>query len=204
MITVYFYKVPNLINSEESEFLNTFFTQEELQKPKLMPEVKHLTSLFSKAIAKTVAAKETGISAKEIKIKTSATKKPFFENLENIHFNISHSDDTVAVAFCDEEIGVDIEKIKTANFKIAERFFSKDEQEYVSSHSDKDLAFFEIWTAKEAYFKQSGKGIGTDFSKVSVKNAVISPKITTFERNGFTVSVCCDKKDEIVCKEFKI
>lgn len=203
MVTIYTYKIPKQMTSAEISFLNTFCTPKELEKPPLFPETKHLTSVFGKAITKSLISDKTGIPADKIQIEKNANGKPFIKDFPHIHFNVSHSEDTVAVAFCDEEIGIDIEKIKTANLKIAKRFFSKDEEEYILNHTNKNTAFFEIWTAKEAYFKRSGEGIGTDFFKTSVKNTKLSQKITTFERDGFMVSVCCDKKDDIILKPFE-
>lgn len=204
MTDIYFYTIPSAARIENFPILQRIFSPQELKKTNLMPETKHLTSLFGKLIAKTVASKKTGIALKQLQIERTAFGKPYFKNLPDFHFNVSHCENTVAVAFADSPIGIDIEKLKTADFKISERFFNQRENEYIKNSSNPDYAFFEVWTAKEAYFKHKGTGINSDFSKFIVKDDMISKKITTTEYNGFILSVCLNKKSEINIKNFEL
>lgn len=97
--------------------------------------------------------------------------KPFFEDLKDFHFNISHSGKWVVLAYGDNNAGVDIEKMKESewNVKLAKRYFSENEQEYVFSegifHHER---FFEIWTGKESYLKYLGTGINRALDSFSV------------------------------------
>ena len=43
--------------------------------------------------------------------------KPYIKNYPDYHFNISHSNGAVAIAFSDYPVGVDIEKIRKADMK---------------------------------------------------------------------------------------
>ncbi len=63
-------------------------------------------------------------------------------------------------------VGVDIECIREYDEKLAERFFSREEQDYLKFSMDKNENFTRIWTSKEAYGKFTGGGItdGLDFS----------------------------------------
>lgn len=192
MIEVYLYEIPKNTVLQNNFFINRFCTKEELQKPSLFPETKHLTSLYGKAIAKFIAAQKTKVDGREVVIKKTTEGKPYFVNIRNLHFNISHCENMVAVAFCDKEIGVDIEKIRSADLNIAKRFFTPQEYDYVLNHHYKNKAFFEVWTAKEAYLKRVGTGINSDFSKISVKSNSVSEKITTTEQNEFIISLCCE------------
>ncbi len=113
------------------------------------------------------------------------------------HFNISHSEDIVAVCVHDTPIGIDVEKINDIDPKIAMRFFAPAELLYLFGHEPKDadlekvlppdarLRFFEIWTAKEAYLKYSGEGM------THVKN--VDTTVLTFERhllpNDYVVTI---------------
>lgn len=86
----------------------------------------------------------------------TAMGKPYFENL-NIHFNISHSQDIWACLIGPGCCGLDVQYIKPCNFgKIAGRFFSCAENEYVRHHGL--VGFFDIWARKEAYGKYTGEG----------------------------------------------
>ena len=71
-------------------------------------------------------------------------------------------------------IGVDIEKLRSYDERIAERFFSKEEQEYLKHTDEKDENFTRIWTSKEAYGKFTGKGI-TDGLKFSMFHDPLVP-----------------------------
>lgn len=79
-------------------------------------------------------------------------------------FNISHSEDLIALAVASEEaIGLDIEMInpELSTHELANRVFS--EQEYLQLESAASACFcerfFELWTLKEAYLKALGMGL---------------------------------------------
>ena len=94
-----------------------------------------------------------------------------------LHFNISHSVDTVAAVVCDCCVGIDIEAIRKVSLNLAKRVCNEEELFYVfgklpseddfkSENKDFIKRFLEIWTIKEAYFKYIGTGI-TDFKAVN-------------------------------------
>ena len=87
--------------------------------------------------------------------------KPYFTNFPDFYFNISHSADGIAIAVDTKEIGIDIEKIRDVNLRVADRFFTDEEKKYV--YKDEEFCqkrFFEIWTKKEAYVKKHGLKLG--------------------------------------------
>ncbi len=71
-------------------------------------------------------------------------------------------------------IGIDIEYIRTYDEKLVERFFSKEEQDYLRFTDEKDENFTRIWTSKEAYGKFTGGGI-TDGLKFSIFHNPVMP-----------------------------
>ena len=81
-------------------------------------------------------------------------------------FNLSHSGTYVAAAFGTENIGVDVELIRTGKQKIAQRFFAEDERKYLEKCWT-DEAFTGIWTRKEAYIKAVGTGIAMSLDSFS-------------------------------------
>ena len=64
--------------------------------------------------------------------------------------------------------------MRTYDEKLAGRYFSKEEQEYLKFTDDKDVNFTRIWTSKEAYGKFTGKGI-TDGLKFSMFHDPLVP-----------------------------
>ena len=81
-------------------------------------------------------------------------------------FNLSHSGTYVAAAFGTEDVGVDVELIRTGKQKIAQRFFAEDERKYLEKCWT-DEAFTGIWTRKEAYIKAVGTGIAMSLDSFS-------------------------------------
>lgn len=96
--------------------------------------------------------------------------KPYVKNLD-VEFNISHSDEMVVCAISDNSVGIDIEKVRPISVNILRRVCTDVDLKYIfgdtvtinnipDNFNDKQLCrFYEVWTAKEAYFKYIGTGI---------------------------------------------
>lgn len=93
-----------------------------------------------------------------------------------VYFSVSHSDETVLVVASRFPIGCDIQKIKKAELKIAERFFLPDEVKNIKSSSHQDMTFFAYWTVKESYLKLIGKGLHESLQSVEVDESLTSIK----------------------------
>lgn len=96
----------------------------------------------------------------------------------SLFVSISHCDRKVACAISGEPVGIDIERIRPIDLKLCRHICLPAEKAYVLGDrpewedrlcEDRDVLhrFFEIWTAKEAYFKKCGTGI-TDLKSVNV------------------------------------
>ena len=91
--------------------------------------------------------------------------KPYFEN--GPYFSISHCKEAIAVAVCDEPVGIDIESIRHADDSLIERVMSEDERSLIRAKRPKangecleaDRLFTRLWTQKEAIVKAQGTGI---------------------------------------------
>lgn len=79
------------------------------------------------------------------------------------YVSIAHCEDCIACAVSDRPIGIDVEKLRPVKPGMAQKVCTPEELSYVQ---DDPVRFFEIWTAKEAYFKMQGTGI-TDFQSVN-------------------------------------
>jgi len=102
------------------------------------------------------------LAPSDVKIEISKSGKPFFTNIEDLHFNISHSGSEVAIAFSAKPVGFDIELLdRKRDFRaIADRFFTNEESSEVKSAEEYgNELFVRIWTAKEAMLKLSGEGL---------------------------------------------
>ena len=118
--------------------------------------------LKSRTALRDLAAQYSGKNPKDLEINLSPNGKPFFQNLSDLFFNISHSCDGLAIAFSRAEIGLDIEKINRprSHLGIAKRFFSKSESALLEADVNGSAELFmRLWTAKEAMLKLLGDGI---------------------------------------------
>lgn len=141
------------------------------------------------------------------KIEKTTLGKPYISNIKDFYFNISHSDKFLVIATHSAPIGVDIQKIKPINFKLVNRFFSKDEiyNFYNVPKSNQLSYFFNLWTLKESFVKCCGLGFSKmPFSKFSIifdneirvkLNNTIQEQyfFHTFDNafDNFKLSVCC-------------
>lgn len=97
--------------------------------------------------------------------------KPYLTDYKELYVNISHSGSWAVCAASEREIGVDIQRMKRADMRIAERFFTPGELEYINGDEER---FFEIWARREARVKAEGTGITMPLDSFSA-----------FDENGY-------------------
>ena len=133
-----------------------------------------------------------GIPEGDLTIARTEKGKPYFLNNNSVHFSVSHSGGIFACAFSDEVIGIDIQEYKNRPDeeercrKIARRFFHPDEMDALDA--DTVSAFYNIWTAKEAYVKLTGQGIDGDFAEFCIFD--LDEYLFQTEISGCSLSVC--------------
>lgn len=101
-------------------------------------------------------------------LKTNEAGKPYIPDCD-LFFSLSHSGNYVLCAISDASVGADIQKIETGRLKIAERFFTSAENEYIIKSEDKDFAFTKLWSLKESYLKWLGTGLQTPLSSFEIE-----------------------------------
>lgn len=97
--------------------------------------------------------------------KTGVHGKPYFEDAAWLQYNLSHTDACVVLAHGTVPCGIDIEKIRKAPARVAERFFTPAERE---NPDCSDRRFFTLWTAKEAVLKQIGTGLAISPEQIEI------------------------------------
>ena len=120
-----------------------------------------LHTVAGELLARYSVGEFTGNASQEIKLVYGEKGKPHIQNLADVHFNISHSGHYVVCAVADKEIGVDVERIRKVNLRIAERFFSAPELSDLMQLDEeaRKLYFITLWTIKESYLKAIGRGL---------------------------------------------
>ena len=100
--------------------------------------------------------------------------RPYLSGTD-LFVSIAHSGDKVACAVSENPVGIDIERIRPIKRQLVDYVCVEEEARYVLGQSRETLLqdgdtlqrFFEVWTAKEAYFKKLGTGI-TDLKSVNI------------------------------------
>ena len=104
------------------------------------------------------------MSAGEYSVIYNDLEKPKLICDKQLYFNVSHSGDFVVLALSDDEVGCDIQEIKTCNLRVAARHYSQNESRLVENSADKDECFMRLWALKESVLKFTGMGISGGLS----------------------------------------
>lgn len=102
------------------------------------------------------------------KVRYGEFGKPY---TSGICWNLSHSGERILCVASEREVGCDVERIKTLDLRIAERFFHAleyDELLQVSSPEAQRALFYRMWTAKESYMKALGRGLSLPMNSFRV------------------------------------
>jgi 4'-phosphopantetheinyl transferase len=120
-----------------------------------------LHTVAGELLARYSVGQYLGNPAQEINLFFGEKGKPHIGNLENVHFNISHSGHYVVCAVTETEIGIDVERVRKVNLRIADRFFSEAEIQDLMQRCEKERMqyFITLWTIKESYLKAIGRGL---------------------------------------------
>ena len=114
-----------------------------------------------------------GLRNCELQFSENGHGKPFLLNVPHVQYNLSHSGKYLAFAVGSKPVGIDVEQIRPIDISIAERFFAREEAEFISKQpiSIRLKTFYEIWTKKESRIKYDGRGLSMDLSSFCVLEA---------------------------------
>ena len=99
--------------------------------------------------------------------------KPRLKEWPGFYFNISHSGHWVVLAWGNTEVGIDVQTMDSdeKTEKIAHRFFTRPERDYVmQTQGGKTERFYRVWTAKESYLKYLGTGLQKPLNSFCVRS----------------------------------
>ncbi|MBR5935627.1 MAG: 4'-phosphopantetheinyl transferase superfamily protein [Bacteroidaceae bacterium] len=85
--------------------------------------------------------------------------KPYLAGHQDIHFNISHCQNAIAVAVSDRPVGIDVESFRNFNDGLVDKTMNDLEKSEIISSAEPRETFAAYWTRKEAVFKLIGTGI---------------------------------------------
>lgn len=140
-----------------------------------------------------------------VRVERTPLGKPYWPQFPDVQFSLSHTDGCVAVAVGTGAVGVDVEKIASADLRIADRFFTPHEAQWVRENASQRAAFYEIWTKKEAYLKMRGTGLTASLRAFDVLDGDLAVQIETRTLSKHVLSVCCaSEADNVEIREMEL
>lgn len=117
--------------------------------------------------------------------------KPYFKN-SDIYFNISNSSDLSVAIVSNDEVGIDIQKIKDKyEDSLVNKVLTQNEKNFYKNSSNKEKDFTKIWVMKESYLKMLG--IGLEYGLKNIDTIENKNKFTIIEYENYYISICYKK-----------
>lgn len=207
MITLYFAEIKELLSFEwYLSFINIISDERKQKIIKQKAKTDKLLLLYPELLILFEAQKKGIHYNASLDFGRYDYGKPYIKGHPEFQFNISHTNNAIAVAFSEYQIGVDVEKIRTEhnewlknNLDASNRIFSKDEVMYILAKKNKQaLRFAEVWTGKEAYLKCKGTGITMPLSHVNIFESSIANMEKSFLAGDYVITVCSEKTEEAI------
>lgn len=129
----------------------------------------------AEALLRRVLSEYYGEDAAKLTVAREANGKPYFPDAPQLHFNLSHAGEYVALAIGDEPVGIDIERIRPIRQAVAARFLND------GNLTDREAIL--AWTKRESYGKLTGEGF---FAKSNCPHAFTEIPAP----DGYIITVC--------------
>lgn len=184
------------------KYLNNYEKNRSDRYVKVEDKARYILGIL---LMKGILLKNTNLN--ELFIKNNLYGKPYIENAENTFFNISHSNDLVAIIIGEKEVGIDIEYVKKIDIESFKNILNADEVKLIESSKNRFMKFYEIWTVKECFSKEEGIGlsildrnftINYENNTIEYENKILNFK--TYNFNNYKMSIC----SELNCNNTKV
>lgn len=214
-----------LLETHFDEYKASLYPERQLRISKLKLREPAYASMVAGKLLQDVVKEQLGIASENLTLVKTEYGKPYVKGCKEFHFNLSHSGDYVIFAYGDIPMGVDVERLKDMDIRVAKRCYTDEEYNRVVNApekmnrqkaanqekiEDKDTVFYRIWTMKEAYLKLTGQGISVPLNSFEVDLEQMKVKETTYKFDGcyvddYYISICYDKNIESdVCIEYSV
>lgn len=185
----------------QKRFLNRIKGDKRSRIHKLHVENDKMLALVSELLLYYALIQDYRFSPEELIFEENEYGKPFLAKAQNVHFNLSHSNDWAACYISNSSVGVDIEQIEDINKKLFNDITHDSERAKLSNNKEN---FFSIWCLKESYIKFVGQGLYLNIQdlsfdlnrkqniKLSFNNQVITNHFLLLDIiANYKVAVCC-------------
>lgn len=151
----------------QAHFILNTLSEEELSRGQRFVQERHRRRFYTaKAFLRHILANYLRVVPLSLRFEEGEYGKPSLAGKNcSLHFNMTHSEDLALYAFSAETaIGIDTEYLnKTLEIEpLIKRCFSQEEANALMELplALKQVAFYDLWTRKEAYLKAWGWGLG--------------------------------------------
>lgn len=129
----------------------------------------HMEHMIAEKLLETALRKEFNIDLKYEPRAEGEHGKPFLSYRPSLHYNISHSGDYVVCLLADQEVGIDVQVHRKANYeRMLRRMVPEKQYDEILAGADAEQKFFEQWVLREAYIKWTGEGLSRDLRSISM------------------------------------
>ncbi|WP_255289278.1 4'-phosphopantetheinyl transferase family protein [Bacillus cereus] len=204
---IYAIKIPDGVDEELYDGFLKLVSYEKRKKINcLLHSQAAYRTLIADVMIRFIICKKYKINNEKIEFKYNRYGKPFFSEINDFHFNLSHSGNWITCIVDNDIVGIDIEKVFSLDFlSISEGFFSKEEYQdfLLICPKDRQNYFFDLWTLKESYLKALGTGLNVPLNSFSIKKksdrdiSIIKSNTVQkfffrqyFVQEGYKLSVC--------------
>ena len=133
-------------------------------------EQNHLVHMIGEKLLAEGLRREYGLDLKTEPRAEGEHGKPFFTLRPSIHYNISHSGEYILCIFADQEVGIDVQEHKKANYeRMLDRMVPGDLKEEILGSADMVKDFYTQWVLREAYIKLTGEGLSRDLRTIPME-----------------------------------
>jgi len=150
------------------ERLDTLSSDERARADRFRFPSDRAAYVLTRAIARELLADYCGVAPTMLTFDYGPAGKPRLTGDNAPRFNISHSGMLAVIAIARREVGIDVERRKPPLPEVSPAVFSANEAREIRSADDPLIAFYDIWTRKEALVKAMGTGLGKSVSDLVV------------------------------------
>lgn len=150
MLNIYY----KLCDTDDLPEINGMFSDCRTNKILSVSQKKTRLLEYCAALVIRAGLSSLGIDERCVRYDICENGKPYFPELPNVNFSLSHSGNMAICVFSEKSVGIDCEHIsRKVDTKTLNRFF---DAESILNYSGKEL---DLWVVKESLAKLSGKGL---------------------------------------------
>lgn len=156
------------------------------ERTRLNPERQKKLAYFADLLSQYAISYMFCIPREEVKVSKNSRGAPFLPDYSGFGISKSYAGRYAVCALSTSKVGIDVERLRIPNMRLAKKYFSKSElqdifkkqnpsqNDYLLAKNDVEICrrWTEVWTLKEAYGKFLGLGLSgvwpTDLSIKSI------------------------------------